>query len=258
MYQQINEILTKIRNDRPVILNITNEVSMDFVANGLLSVGASPIMSKAMSECSDLLKIASAVVINIGTLNDAFIELSHHVCHEANRLGIPITLDPVGAGASNYRTKACHDLLEQFHIAIIRGNAGEIMALSGIPQNTKGVDSTVTTDKAIEHAQKLSAAHQVLVTISGKTDAIIDINHVRVVDRGAALMPRITGSGCLLSAIISTFDAMHSHRHSAVSAAALFYSVCGEIAARTAKAPGSFKVHFIDALSFTPQSNDYD
>ncbi|MDP3559340.1 MAG: hydroxyethylthiazole kinase [Legionellaceae bacterium] len=257
LYPKIHELVTRIQNKQPLILNVTNYVTMDFIANGLLSLGASPIMIQSTEEVSDLLKISAAVVINIGTLTDDFLLLCEQVCREANQLGIPITLDPVGAGASTYRTKACLNLLEQFDFAIIRGNSSEIMALSGAQANTKGVDSTMETHAAIESAQRLSSQHKAVIVISGKIDAVIDAEQVQLFERGSSLMPRITGSGCLLSAVTSAFDAVHPQRYEAVSAAVLFYSVCGEIAARKANAPGSFKPYFIDALSFLPELADY-
>jgi hydroxyethylthiazole kinase len=258
MYQQVSELVNKIKHCQPLILNVTNDVTMDFIANGLLSLGASPIMTQSAEEIEDLLKLARAVVINIGTLNDAFIGLCEQVCHTANQLGVPIILDPVGAGASPYRTSACHHLLNRYQFSIIRGNASEILALSGSQQNTKGVDSTIATDLVLESAQILSAHHQVVIVISGKTDAVLDENQVRFFERGSSLMPRITGSGCLLSAVIGAFHAVHPQRFNAAAAAVVFYGVCGELAAQKANAPGLFKPYFLDSLSFLPESKDYE
>lgn len=258
MYQHVKEILTQIRSKQPLILNVTNLVTMDFIANGLLSLGASPIMVQSVHEIKDLLQVSSALVINIGTLTDEFITLCEQACSEANRLGVPIIFDPVGAGASQYRINTCLRLLDQFNFSIIRGNASEIMALSGSHKNSKGVDSTRSTQSAIESAQKLSSLHNAVIAISGKTDAVINEHQVNLFDRGSPLMPKITGSGCLLSTVIAAFNAIHQDRFEAASAAVVFYSVCGELAARHANAPGSFKPNFIDALSFLPVSTDYE
>lgn len=258
MYQHINDLVMNIKSHQPLIIQVTNYVTMDFIANGLLSLGACPMMMESTQEITDLLRISSAVVINIGTLTDAFVERCEHVCREANRLGIPIILDPVGAGASHYRTNTCLDLLNQFNFSIIRGNASEIMALSGTQQHTKGVDSGVATHCALESGQILSSHHRAVIVISGKTDAIIDDNQVCLWDRGSALMPRITGSGCLLSAVIAAFNAVEHDRFKAASAAVLFYSVCGELAARNTNAPGTFKPYFLDTLSFLPERHDYE
>lgn len=251
------EIIDKIKKDKPLILNITNDVTMDFVANGLLCVGGLPIMSRAIQEANELLHIASSVVINPGTLDDKFITLSQTVCSIANQLNKPIILDPVGAGASHYRTSYCRELLKQFKIAIVRGNASEIMALAGDTNNTKGVDSTLETQAAIDSAKILAKESNLTVVISGKTDAIVDNNQISLLNRGSPLMPLITGTGCLLSAVVAAFHAVHSNQFEAAQAATLFYSVCGEIAAQTATTPGSFKTAFLDALYKQPHGVDY-
>lgn len=258
MYTHINDLITQIKNDKPLIINITNHVTMDFVANGLLSLGAAPVMTQSPHEIDDLLKIASGVVINIGTLNDEFIALCNKVCHAANQWGKPITLDPVGAGASQYRTSTCLDLLARFKFAIIRGNANEIMALSDTRSHTKGVDAHIATSYAVESGQYLASHHGVTVAISGKTDVVMDAHRTQLFERGSPLMPMITGSGCLLSAVVSAFDAVHDHHFEAVSAAINFYGVCGERAASIAHGPGTFKPHFLDALSFMPMRTHYE
>ncbi len=258
MYTQINDIVGRVRSNKPLIINITNHVTMDFVANGLLSLGASPIMTLATHEVDDLLNIANAVVINIGTLNDEFIHLCKAVCLAANRLGKPITLDPVGAGASLYRTKTCLDLLEQFDFSIIRGNASEIMALAGSVQNTRGVDASIASTYAIESAQYLASQHDVVVVISGAIDAVVDTNNVQHFEYGSPLMPMITGSGCLLSAVVSAFGVVHHNYYEAASAAVVFYGVCGELAASIAKGPGTFKPCFLDQLSMLPERTCYE
>lgn len=257
MFDTIHQIITRIKQTKPLVLNITNDVTMDFVANGLLCLGASPIMSKGIQESADLLDITTSVVINPGTLDDNFIALSEQVCLLANTINKPIVLDPVGAGASLYRTSTCKRLLDTFDVAIIRGNASEIMALAGHTRNTKGVDSTSETQHAIDSARALAQAYHLTVVISGETDAIVDVNKVEQFDRGSPLMPLITGSGCLLSAVVSAFDAVHPNRFEAAAAATLFYSVCGEIAAENASKPGSFKVAFLDALYSMPKRDDY-
>lgn len=258
MFETVNELITRLRTNRPLILNVTNYVTMDFVANGLLSLGASPIMTQAVQEIDDLLRITQGIVINIGTLNEAFIALCEQVLHAANHLGIPVTLDPVGVGASRYRTETCRNLLERFRFSIIRGNASEIMALSGLSHTSKGVDSSTDTAHALESAQYLASHYDLVVAVSGKTDVIADARRVQQFEGGSPLMPMVTGSGCLLTAVISAFDAVHNDRYDAVSAALIFYGVCGEIAASQAKGPGSFRMHFMDALSFLPESHNYE
>lgn len=257
MINQINNILRQIKNTNPLILNLTNMVTIDFIANGLLSLGASPLMSQAPQEMLELMQLTQALVINIGTLHEPFIELCHEACRLANQLNKPIILDPVGAGASLYRTEACQTLLKNYRIAIIRANASEVMALAGLSANTKGVDSTASSNTAVEFAQALSKCHDTTVCMSGKTDIIVDHHHIHSFSRGSELMPRVTGTGCLLSAVVGAFHAAHENRFNAAAAASLFYSICGEMAAKESAGPGSFKMNFLDALQTIPVLEDY-
>lgn len=260
LFETIQKSVMSIKTKRPLIINISNDVTMDFIANGLLSMGASPIMTQSAREIDDLLAMAQGVVINIGTLNDAFITLCEYVLMAANRLGIPVILDPVGAGASHYRTQTCLAFLERFHISMIRGNAGEIMALAGFSHMTRGVDTGVSlAAQAMDSAQSLAARFDdMVIAVSGKTDLVIDANHIQQFEHGSPLMPMVTGSGCLLTAVIAAFAAVEPVRFDAVSAALVFYGVCGEIAAGRAAGPGSFRMHFLDVLSYLPESHYYE
>lgn len=253
MLDKIKNILTKIKLERPLVLNITNVVTMDFVANGLLSVGASPVMSKAQQEMQDLLTLAKAVVINLGTLDDAFIALCEKACLLANQLQKPIILDPVGAGASCYRTDKCLQLIDAYDIAIIRGNASEIQALSGLSFTTKGVDSAIQSEEAIACAQALSTHCGAAIVISGATDIVVEADSINRFAHGSPLMSLITGTGCLFSAVVAAFHAVEPNKFIAASAATYFYGLCGEIAAEQASGPGSFKPAFLDALSVIPE-----
>lgn len=252
MYELINTRLNHIKTHRPLIINITNWVTMEFVANGLLSLGASPIMTFAPQEVPDLMRYAQGVVINIGTLNDEFINLCHTVCALANQLNIPVTLDPVGAGASDYRTTRALELLDRYQFAIIRGNASEIAALSGAGGSTKGVDSSMTSNDAVENAALISSRYQTVIVISGAADIVVSQHKRECFDGGSPLMPMITGSGCLLSAVVSAFASVDAHYHEAAAAAVVFYGRCGELAAEIAQGPGTFKPCFLNALSTIP------
>jgi hydroxyethylthiazole kinase len=258
MYQTIHKLVQQIKECRPLILNITNFVTMDFVANGLLSLGASPIMSLAIHEMRDLIHMAHAVVINIGTLNDEFITLADNACAIAHALKKPIIFDPVGAGASLYRSTVCLDLLEKHPFAILRGNASEIMALCGTHRSTKGVDANISSLSVIEQAKQFSQERNMVLAISGKTDLIISPEQIAFCERGSSLMPMITGSGCLLTAVIAAFQTVHHDPFIAAQSAIHFYNVCGEIAALQSSGPGSFKTYFMDALAKLPVRDDYE
>jgi hydroxyethylthiazole kinase len=252
MHQHISRLLTKIKQEKPLVLNITNYVTMDFIANGLLSLGASPVMSMSAYEAEDLLQLAKTVVINLGTLNEEFLSLCDMICAKANTLNKPIILDPVGAGASLYRTQAAKRLIEHYQLAIIRGNASEISALSTASATTKGVDSHLESRNIVEDATQFSHANRIVLTISGKTDVIIDCDKIYYFDGGSQLMPSITGTGCLLSAVVGAFHAVEDDRFIAASAATTFYGQCGENASIGTVGPGSFKSKFLDALYAMP------
>lgn len=262
VYESIKKLLTQIKATSPLIVNVTNLVSMDIVANGLLALGASPVMTMAEEEAEDLLSIASAAVINIGTLDERFVKLVLSYCEVANQKNLPLTLDPVGAGASQYRTRVCLDLLERFQFATVRGNAGEIMALAGQSHQTKGVESAVETDAAAQAAQSLSSKYpNTLIVVSGKIDLALYQGTMLSCDRGSPMLPKITGSGCLLTAVMAAFAAANRSLFSPLEAARdalFFYNVCGEKAAKMAVDPGTFKVHFLDALSCIPELGDYE
>lgn len=264
MFEQINEMVSLIKQQKPLVLNITNDVTMDFIANGLLSLGASPIMSQAEQEIEELLTYAHCVVINIGTLNKEFVSLCQQTCRLANQLNKPIVLDPVGAGATQYRKDTCLALLTEYNIAMIRANASEVMALADAshPSHpthpTKGVDSTSGTQDAVESAKVLSKQYDAAVIVSGEIDWVIDQDQITQLQCGSPLMPTITGTGCLLSAMVGAFHAVEKNRFIAAKSATLFYGKCGELAAEQTNTPGMFRAKFLDALHFHPERSHYE
>lgn len=258
MLNDIKSIIKKIKEEKPLVLNITNAVTMDFIANGLLGIGASPIMSKAQQEINELVQLVDSVVINLGTLDEKFIVLCDCVCSAANQFKKPIILDPVGAGASRYRTETAHRLLDNHHIAIVRGNASEIMSLVDKSVGTRGVDSNIQSQLAIKNAKELSVHYDNAVFISGSTDIIADGNDQQELNYGSPLMPQVTGTGCLLSAIVAAFHAVEKNRFTASVLAAAFYGICGEKAAQSAQGPASFKLKFLDELNVDPEDFIYE
>ncbi|MDX2346042.1 MAG: hydroxyethylthiazole kinase [Legionella sp.] len=242
-------IISQLKTLNPLVLNLTNYVSMDFVANGLISLGASPIMSESAEEVEDLLKISQALVINIGTLNQAFIARAETACMHANALNIPIILDPVGAGATAYRTQTAVNLLQNYKIALVRGNASEIMALAGEAVQTKGVDSLAVSLDAETAATALSKQYQCVVLVSGVTDVIVSGSKITHLSEGSPMMPKVVGTGCLFTAVTAAFcAAMPDDFYEAAQASAWYYGRCGALAAQKSSGPGSFKMHFLDQL----------
>ena len=183
--------LALIRERSPLILNITNLVTMDFVANGLLAIGASPVMSNSEQELEELIKIASCVVINIGTLDHNQIIMFEKAVQICGKLNKKVILDPVGSGATSYRTNTALKLLSMGHISIIKGNASEIMSLSGDNVNTKGVDSSNSTDDAVDAASRLAKKYNICVVVSGKKDLIINEKSHQYCDLGHKMIESI-------------------------------------------------------------------
>lgn len=258
MFKKIEEMIKNIKATKPLILNITNDVTMGFVANGLLSLGASPIMSKSEIELLDLIEQAKSLVINIGTLNEHFIQVCMESCQLANQLNKPIVLDPVGAGASQYRTNLCLSILENHKISIIRGNASEILALGGVSCKTHGVDSLEDSEFAIESAKKLSIEYDSAIIVSGKVDIIVDHLLMMKCHYGSAMMPMITGVGCLFSAVIAAFHSIEANRFESAKQGTLFYGMCSEITEKKTKEPGSFQTEFLNTLHSFSIGDDYD
>jgi hydroxyethylthiazole kinase len=246
-----------IRAQAPLVHNITNYVAMNVTANALLAVGASPVMAHAPEEAAEMVGLAKALVLNIGTLSAAWIHSMIQAGHAANQKGIPIILDPVGSGATRFRTETAQRLLQDTHPAIIRGNASEIRSLVLAEQCTKGVDSVHTPEETLEAARFLSRNHHCVVSISGPTDLIVKNDSIIRIRNGHPLMPRITGLGCVATALTGAFAAVNtSYFHAAANAMALM-GIAGEMAAEHSNGPGSFQIGFLDAL-YNIQDSDIE
>jgi len=240
--------IERIRQEAPLVHNITNYVVMNTTANALLAIGASPVMAHAAEEMEDMVGLASALVINIGTLSAPWIDSMLKAARAARRKEIPIVLDPVGAGATRLRTETAYRLLREAPPAVLRGNGSEIRALYYEEQATKGVDSLHAAEAALEAGQNLSRRFGCAVSVSGPVDVIIHGDSIIRVANGHPLMPRVTGLGCTASALTGAFAAVNrSSLHAAANAMAVM-GIAGEIAAEKAHGPGSFQMLFIDAL----------
>jgi hydroxyethylthiazole kinase len=240
--------LKQIRATKPLVHNVTNFVVMNFTANLLLAAGASPVMAHAENEVEEMVSFAKALVLNIGTLDDAWIAAMLKAGKKATALGVPIILDPVGAGATRLRTDAAKRILAETRVTLVRGNASEILALGGAKSKTHGVDSADSVDAAAERAVGLSQELGVPVAITGAVDFITDGHRVVRVANGHPLMGRVTGTGCGATAIIGAFAGLDADPVSAGATALAYYGLAGETAAAGAAGPGSFMIRFIDAL----------
>lgn len=247
------ETLRNIRRQAPLVHNITNFVVMNSSANILLAVGASPVMAHCLEEVKEMTSVAAALVINIGTLQPDWIEAMILAAKTANAVGIPVVLDPVGAGATRLRTDTVKRIMQESAISVLRGNASEVFSISGKKVQTKGVDSTVSLSREIiDAAGELALQNKCVIAISGPEDFITDGSRSFSVQNGQPLMTRITGTGCGLSAVTAAFCAVSGTESvKATTAAFAFYGLCGDLAIKTSTAPGSFAVAFIDRLYTT-------
>ena len=253
--QQLIDDLNALRHRSPLVHNITNYVVMNSTANALLAIGASPVMAHSVREVKDMVGIASALVINIGTLSEEWVGAMLKGGKAARKRGIPIVFDPVGVGATPYRNAVAAKIVKKCKPNIIRGNASEIMALANENATTKGVDSTATSDSALGAAQRLAIETGSVVVISGEIDLITDGTNVQSVKNGSPLMPKVTGLGCTATALIGAFAAINPNYMAAATSAMAAMGVAGELAAQKSEGPGTMQQNFIDALyNLSPQT----
>lgn len=248
MLKTIYSDLQAIRSNSPLIHNVTNLVVMQQTANALLALGASPLMAHAPEEIDQIVAIANALVINIGTLDNYWIENMQQAMSAAQQRKIPIVLDPVGVGVSSLRTQTARNLLQSYKPDVIRGNASEILALVTDLQTTKGVDSAHSSSAAINAAQQLSQQFKCVVVVSGAVDYVVNSQQQIGIKNGVALMTRVTGMGCTATALIAAFCAVNQNYYQAAAHAMAVMGIAGEIAYELAQGPGTFQQYFFDAL----------
>lgn len=246
--KEIIDNLKRIRENSPLVHNITNYVVMNNTANALLSIGASPVMAHARNEVEDMVSIASSLVLNMGTLSENWLEAMIIAGLKAQERKIPIVFDPVGVGATPYRTESAHKLIKICSPNIIRGNASEIMALGNQEMCTKGVDSTASTNLAIDSARLLAKKLKCVIVVSGEVDYITDGDKLESVEFGTSMMEKVTGMGCTATAIIGAFAACNKNLLQAATNAMLVMGIAGELATAKSDGPGSMQMHFLDCL----------
>ncbi|WP_445614118.1 hydroxyethylthiazole kinase [Geobacillus sp. YF-1] len=247
------ELLERVRKANPLVHNITNVVVTNFTANGLLALGASPVMAYAKEEVAEMAKLAGALVLNIGTLNAAEVEAMLMAGRAANEAGVPVIFDPVGVGATGYRTETARCIAEQIKLAVVRGNAAEIANMIGERWMIKGVDAGQGSGDVVALAKRAAIELGTVVAITGKEDVVTDGQTVYVVGNGHPLLTKVTGTGCLATSVIGAFAAVERDAVKAAVAALTYYGVAAERAAAEAgeRGPGSFQAAFLDALAHT-------
>ncbi|MFO7553594.1 MAG: hydroxyethylthiazole kinase [Desulfobacterales bacterium] len=246
--------LAAVRKQKPLIHNITNYVVMNYTANALLAMGASPVMAHASNEVEEMVSFAGALVLNIGTLTDDWIASMIKAGKKASESKIPIILDPVGSGATSLRTGAAKRIIRETRVSVIRGNASEILSLRQDDSKTKGVDSIHSVETAAGPAKILAGELESVLAVTGPTDLITDGIQVIQVSNGHPLMGYVTGTGCAATVTIAAFLSVDRDPVSATATALAFFGLAGEVAAKNASAPGSFMIAMLDALyTITPE-----
>jgi hydroxyethylthiazole kinase len=256
-HNDLSSILQRVRDENPLVHNITNVVVTNFTANGLLALGASPVMAYAPEEVADMVRISRALVLNIGTLNKDVVSSMILAGKTANELGIPVIFDPVGAGATLFRTEMAQKIIEEVNLSVIRGNAAEVANVLGEKWEIKGVDGGSyqgsNVELAVTAAQKLNTT----VVITGKDDVLTDGKTTYLVSNGHPLLTKVTGTGCLLTSVIGAFAGVEKDLLLAGLSALAFYGIAAEKAFEKVGefGPGSFQIEFLNQLSLVSSEN---
>jgi hydroxyethylthiazole kinase len=241
--------LAAIREKRPLIHSITNYVVMNETANAILCLGALPIMAHAVEEMEEMVGIAGALVLNIGTLEPVWIDAMEVAGRRANELGIPVVLDPVGAGATKLRTDSSRRLLERVRISIVRGNAGEVATLAGIASEVRGVESIAASAPREEIARRFASTYGCTVAITGAVDVVSDGHRTARISNGHLLLSKVVGTGCISSVMVGAFAAVQPDALQAAVGGLVALGIGGEMAAQVSgDRPGTFHMELYNAL----------
>ena len=250
----IGQWLNEVRNSRPLVHNMTNLVVNNIVANSLLALGASPVMAYADEEVADMAKMAGALALNMGTLNSALVAAMYIAGISANQASVPIIFDPVGVGATPYRTRVANELVAQLNPTVLRGNAGESGLMVGSGGQVIGVDSQGATDHLPIVMKQYAKDHHMVVAATGADDFVTDGKTIWRLQNGHPWLATITGSGCSLTGILGAFMGVVANKDNlaecaqAVIAGITCVNVAAERAAISAQGPGTFQVAWLDAL----------
>lgn len=248
MAEKAAQDLKRLRERKPLVHNITNYVVMNYTANALLACGASPVMAHAPEEVEEMVALAGALVLNIGTLSRHWIESMLKAARRANMLKVPIILDPVGSGATRLRTDTSRRIMDEVSVKCVRGNASEILSLARAGSRTKGVDSIHKVDEAAEAAGALAEELNTTLAITGPVDLVTDGKRTLRVSNGHEMMGYVTGTGCTATALIGAFLAVEPDSLLAAASGLAYFGLSGEMAASGASGPGSFQIALLDAL----------
>jgi hydroxyethylthiazole kinase len=243
------QVIAKVRSRRPLIHHITNFVVMNATANITLCMGALPVMAHAREEVEEMVGAARALVLNLGTLWPEQVEAMILAGRRANQRGIPIVLDPVGAGATRLRTESAHRLLKELSIAIVRGNLAEIAGLAGLDAKISGVESMGSTGDAAVVASQFAEKFGCVAAVTGSIDVVTDGVRLMRVANGHPMMAAVTGTGCMATSVVAACAAVEKDAMTATAAALAAYGLAGELAAEKAQGPGTFQIYLYDAVA---------
>ncbi|MFQ3549671.1 MAG: hydroxyethylthiazole kinase [Armatimonadota bacterium] len=245
----MSEDLNKIRKNKPLVHSITNLVVMNETANALLCLGALPIMAHAKEEMDEMVSISSSLVLNIGTLTTDWIDSMIIAGKTANKLNKPVILDPVGAGATSFRTQSSKKILDNVKVSILRGNAGEVAALAGIDSEVRGVESIGASQSSEEIAKAFAKSYGCTVAITGKVDVVCDGQKTALITNGDEMLSRVVGTGCISNVIIAAFAGINSDPFAASVGGLVALGIAGEIGAKiSGNKPGTFHTELYNAL----------
>ncbi len=255
--QTLQKSLTNLRQNTPLVHNITNAVVMNNTANALLALGASPLMSDAAEELVELVTLASSLVINIGTLTQRSTAAMITAAKTAQSLNKPWILDPVGAGASAFRLQTARKLLE-YKPTVVRGNGAEIQALfldTVSEDDARGVDSLITTDSLTPLALTAAQRFETVIAMTGPVDIITDGIRLIRLHNGHPMMAKVTGTGCTATALVGAFIAVEQDPLIATCSGLSALAIAGELASQNSRGPGSLQLNILDELyNLTPDS----
>jgi hydroxyethylthiazole kinase len=242
------EVLERVRRDKPLVHHLTNFVTIYDCANIVKVFGASPVMAHAREEVADMAKIASSLVLNIGTLTTEFVEAMLLAGISANEKKIPVVLDVCGAGATRFRDDKCQEILDAVEVSIIKGNSSEVARIAGEDVKTRGVDAADIESNLLGVAHSLAGERGCTVVITGKDDIVADMKRAIWVHNGHPMMANVVGTGCMATSVIGAFAAVETDHVVASVSGLICYEVAAEIAALVAAGPGSFKENLYDAV----------
>jgi hydroxyethylthiazole kinase len=252
--RRFGDALARIRAEKPLIHHITSPVVMSETANMTLLMGALPVMARAREEVADMVSAADCLVLNLGTPDPEVVEAMLVAGKWANERGIPVVLDPVGAGATPYRKGVGLRLLHELKVAIIRGNAGEIGVLSGVGGTMKGVESVGGPRDPAAAASEAARRWGTVVAMTGRRDIVADGRRTLAVDNGHPWLAKVVGTGCMATSVAAAFAAVEGDPLLAAAAGLAGFGLAAELAVAGARGPASFKVALFDAVyELTPE-----